>query len=392
MIEAELSTLGSIEDQLTWCEVDIERLSHNIMALKAHLPQGCLLAPAVKSNGYGHGLNLVARAFVRGGADWLCVHTLKEAAQLRTQGFTCPIYLFGPTLVSQIARAVTLGLDLVVYQRAHIIELQRLAQQTSHPVNQLGIHLKIETGNHRQGVSCEEAVELVHLIKQTPALRLAGVTSHFANIEDTSDHSFAEQQLTRLQRATQRLSEVWGQTLYQHMANSAASLLWPERAMSIARVGIASYGLWPSTEVRALVHSHLSPRLKPALSWKTRIAQVKQIDAGEPIGYGCTYITTRPTLLAILPVGYFEGYDRGISNRGEVLVRGHRAQIRGRICMNMCMIDVTEIPDVMRGDVVTLIGCDGDQEVTAEEVAEWSDTINYEVVSRIAPHVPRYPV
>ena len=387
-VEGEIASRGH---ELTWCEIDVDALSNNVKALKRYLPQSCLLAPAVKSNAYGHGLVIAARAFLRGGADWLCVHTLDEAKLLRAQEIKCPIYLFGPILVSQLESAVELGLHLVLYQRDHILELQRLAQVTSHPVHQLGIHLKIETGNHRQGIRCEEAIKLVHLMKATPSLRLIGVTSHFANIEDTSDHRFAERQLARLQQATQRLSEIWGGPLYRHMANSAASLLWPDRAMSLARVGIASYGLWPSVEVRALAQDALSPRLKPGLSWRTRIAQVKEIDAGQPIGYGCTYTTTRPTLLAILPVGYFEGYDRGISNRGQVLVRGQRAPIRGRICMNMCMVDVTDIPNVKRGDIVTLIGRDGDREVTAEEVATWSDTINYEVVSRIASHITRYP-
>ena len=189
-----------------------------------------------------------------------------------------------------------------------------------------------------------------------------------------------------------RQEERWGGALLCHIANSAASLLWPERALSLARVGIASYGLWPSVEVKSQVMSQLTPALRPALSWRARIVQVKEVAAGEPIGYGCSYVTQRASRIAVIPVGYFEGYDRQLSNRGVTLIRGQRAPVRGRICMNICMVDVTEIEGVRRGDIVTLLGSDGGRTISADDLAGWSDTINYEVVSRIAGHIPRYAI
>lgn len=379
-----------VEGALTWCELDTHALAQNAEALRRHLPASCKLAPAVKSNGYGHGALASARAFIEGGADWLCVHTIDEAVNLRRGGITHPIYLFGPTLPERLDEVVALGLEVVIYQRAHVEALSALALAHPAKVAQVGLHLKVETGNHRQGIDEAEAIALTQLIKSEGKLRLAGVTSHFANIEDTSDHRFAERQLSRLHEISDSIESLWGAPLMRHIANSAATLLWPDRALSLARVGIASYGLWPSPEVREAIEPTLT--LRPALNWRARIAQVKTVGEGEPIGYGCTYVTQRPTRLAIIPVGYYEGYDRGLSNRGEVLVRGLRAPIRGRVCMNMCMVDVTDIPGVERDEVVTLLGRDGDAEVTADEIAGWSNTIHYEVVTRIAGHIPRYPI
>ena len=270
------------------------------------------------------------------------------------------------------------------------MRLIELAQSSPTLISELKLHLKIETGNHRQGISLREAQYFVEKIKYYQSLRLVGVTSHFANIEDTTDHYFAECQLNRLRHASVQLESIWGRPLLTHIANSAASLLWPQRSLDLARIGIAAYGLWPSSQVKELVHKVLKPELKPALSWRARVVQIKEVASGEPVGYGCTYMTERLTRLAIIPVGYYEGYDRGLSNCGEVLICGKRAPIRGRICMNICMADVTDHPPIEVGERVTLLGVDGNDEISAEELAERTETINYEVVSRIAGHLPRY--
>ncbi len=377
---------------LTWCEINAQALEDNIKALKGHLSPSTLIAPAVKSNAYGHGLLTAAHAFLRGGADWLCVHTLHEASLLRESGVNVPIYVFGPTQVEDLEEAAALALHLVLYQEEHLQRLGELAHTSPLLIRSLKLHLKIETGNHRQGISLSRAREFVKMISAHPPLNLIGVTSHFANIEDTTEHRFAELQLTRLREAARELEELAGRPLLCHIANSAASLLWPERALSLARIGIASYGLWPSPTVRSETASLLSPPLSPALSWRSRVAQVREVASGEPIGYGCTYTTTRPTRLAVIPVGYYEGYDRSLSNRGQVLIKGQRAPIRGRVCMNICMVDITDLPLICMGDRVTLIGRDGHEEISADEVAQWANTINYEVVARIAGHLPRYEV
>ena len=328
---------------LTWCEIDRAALLGNTRALRRHLPPETLLAPAVKSNAYGHGLLESARAFLEGGADWLCVHTIAEAKLLRDAGVTAPLYLFGPTLNEELEVALALRLDLVIYDKGQVEALRLIPYDQTSGGSPLRLHIKIETGNQRQGVEVDEALSLTDMIRETRCATLIGVTSHFANIEDTSDHSFARHQLQRPTEAHTRVEARWGAPLLCHMANSAASLLWPERALSLARVGISSYGLWPSEAVKSHAQLQLTPALRPALSWRARVAQVKDVEAGASIGYGCTYVTTRHSRIAVLPVGYFEGYDRQLSNRGAVLIRGALAPIRGRICMNICMVDVTDI-------------------------------------------------
>jgi len=178
-----------------------------------------------------------------------------------------------------------------------------------------------------------------------------------------------------------------------HCANSAATILWPDTHFGLVRAGIAAYGMWPSTAtfITALTTHRAKVDLRPALTWKTRIAQLKRAAPGETVGYGRTYQVTHDTRLAVLPVGYYDGYDRGLSNYAWTLVRGHRAPVRGRICMNMTMIDVTDVPDVREGDEVVLLGTQGAERVKAEQVAEWTGTINYEVTTRIGGHIPRIP-
>jgi alanine racemase len=267
--------------------------------------------------------------------------------------------------------------------------------QSNHPdrVYKIKLHLKLETGNHRQGVGIEDALILADLIKASPFLELEGICSHFANVEDTTEHHYAKKQLQTFQEMAQILKEHGHEIKIKHMANSAASILWPDACMDMVRIGISAYGLWPSKESKVLAqYLGNQIQLKPALQWKTKVMQIKQVGVGQSIGYGCTYTTTHPITLAILPVGYYEGYDRGLSNLAYVLIKGQRAHVRGRICMNITMVDITDIPDVQLEDEVILLGSWGDEVITAEQVASWAGTINYEVITRIAGHLPRIAV
>ncbi len=222
---------------------------------------------------------------------------------------------------------------------------------------------------------------------------MEGLATHFANIEDTTDHAFAQEQLRRFREGAAALDAQGFRVPLLHTANSAATILFPETQFGMVRTGIAAYGLWPSTEtqVSALRMGREDVILRPALTWKTRVAQVKTVPTGAFVGYGCTYKTTHETRLAVLPVGYYDGYDRKLSNTGHVLIRGVRAPVRGRVCMNMIMVDVTDIPGVSLEEEVVLLGAQGEEVVTAEQMAGWIGTINYEVVTRIAEHVPRIP-
>jgi alanine racemase len=345
-----------------------------------------VLTVPVKANAYGHGLVPAARAFLEGGADWLCVHSLEEAAALRTAKITAPIYILGPIPLDHLADAVALDARLVVYTRQMV---ERMAAEKL----SARLHLKVETGNHRQGLMLPEALALADRIRAIPGLTLEGISSHFANIEDTTDHTYARAQIARFDAAVEAFRAAGHAIPIRHIANSAATILWPERTYELARVGIAAYGLWPSSETRvaAQLAGRSDFRLRPALTWKTRIAQVREVPEGAAIGYGCTVVTRRPTRLAILPVGYSDGYDRGLSNLAHVLIGGRPAPVMGRVCMNIIMVDVTDGPCPALEDEAVLLGRQGDAEITAEQLAGWANTINYEIVARISTHLPRLP-
>jgi alanine racemase len=261
--------------------------------------------------------------------------------------------------------------------------------------------VKVETGNHRQGLELAEALELGRLISALDGVELEGLATHYADIEDTTDHRFAMAQVARFEEALAAFRGAGMGVPIPSTANSAATILWPRTHGELVRVGIAAYGLWPSTETYAAAlalpeqrdgRGGFLPDLLPALSWRARITQVKVVPAGAWVGYGRTYRCTHPTRIAILPVGYHEGYDRRLSNLAHTLVGGVRAPVRGRVCMNMTMIEVSDVPEAAVGSVVTLLGTDGDERVSAEDLARWCGTINYEIVSRIHPVIPRVAV
>ena len=370
-----------------WCEINTARLAANAACFKALVGHERILAIPVKANAYGHGLKLASHALVKGGADWLCVHSLEEAQALREHGIAVPIHLVGPVPIPRLREVDSLNLSMVVYNDETVDELIILGVQ-------MRIHLKIETGNHRQGIGLVDALRLAQKIHAAPSLNLEGICTHFSDIEDTTDHRFARQQMERFENVIKELKHHGFSLPIRHVANTAATLLWSELPYEMVRVGIGAYGLWPSkeTQIAALIAGRQMPKFGQALTWKTWVAQVKEVPEGAYIGYGRTYRTTHASTIAVLPVGYFDGYDRKISNRGFVLCGGKRAPVVGRVCMNMAMVDVTHIDSVSLGDEVVLLGSQGQESVSAEDIAGWTGTINYEVISRIGSHVPRIAV
>lgn len=364
-----------------------QALAHNLAQFRGLAP-GAMLAPVVKANAYGHGLVPVGRVLEQEGADLLCVNALYEAVELREAGIGLPLYVLGWTPPEQMDVAAQLGVSLVVYDAQTIRAASAAAALHNTSV---GLHVKLETGNNRQGVPEAKALELARLIDSLPGVELEGLSSHYADIEDTTDHRFAKEQLARFDGAWAALCEAGLRPRLRNFSNSAATILWPETRFELVRVGISMYGMWPSKEtcVSAVMLHRKKPDLRPVLRWTTRIAQVKTVPSGEYIGYGRTFRATHETRLAILPVGYYDGYVRGLSNLAHVLVNGAIAPVRGRICMNIIMVDVTDVPDVSVGDTAVLLGRSGDCVVTAEELAQWSGTINYEVTTRINERIPR---
>ncbi len=373
---------------LSWCELDAAALRENLRAFRGLLPASTRLLLVVKANAYGHGLAAVARLAPSLGVDALGVHQLDEAAEARAAGWSGPVWVLGYVPRARLADGMDLQVEFTLYDEDSLEALSRLGQARGRPAP---CHLKLETGTHRQGIAGEDLDRYLEAFASSPGLRLAGVSTHFANIEDTTDHAFARGQLDRFRALLARVRAAGFDSALAHTACSAAVLVMPETAFDCARVGIGAYGIWPSRETLA---SHASRgtellRLQPVLAWKARIAQVKPVPAGAFVGYGCTRRTGRPSRIAVIPVGYFEGYDRRFSNLAHILVRGGRAPVLGRVCMDMFMADVTDIPAVAAEDEAVLIGRQGDEEVRATDLAAIAQTIPYEILSRLSPALPR---
>lgn len=369
---------------LNWVEVDAGAIRDNVAQFRRRIGPSVLLGAVVKSNAYGHGMREVAATALDAGANWLCVNGVEEAVALRESFAQAPVLILGYVPRDALEEVVTRDLRPVVYNLETLGRLEELAARHRRKVR---VHLKVETGTHRQGIVEPEIPAFVARTRSSPWLELEGLSTHFANIEDTTDHSFAQSQIAAFARIEERV----GKVPVRHAACSAATLLFSHTHLDLVRIGISLYGLWSSKEtyVSCLAHGKPELTLRPALTWKTRVAQVKTVPEGGYVGYGCTYRATRPTRIAVLPVGYHEGYDRSLSGIAHVLVRGKRAPVRGRVCMNMCMADVTDVPGVVLEDEVVLLGRQGDERITAEQIAAWCGTISYEIVSRIHPSLPR---
>lgn len=373
---------------LNWIEIDRSALESNLAEFRRLIGRERRLLAMVKANAYGHGMLETAEIALGGGADWLGVHTLEEGAALRAAGITAPVLVVGYVPLDGLEEAVRLELRLTVTNTETIDKLAGVVRAEGPAAR---IHLKVETGTNRQGVLPEEAAALARKIAESPGLELEGLSSHYANIEDTTDHSYARFQLANFQSALDNLEAAGLRVPIRHFSCSAAVLIFPETRFEMARVGIGMYGLWPSREtyLSCLQEERAPINLRPALSWKARISQIKRVPKGAMVGYGCTFRTGRPSRLATVPVGYYDGYPRSLSNVSHVLVRGERAPLRGRVAMDFIGIDVTDIPGAELEDEVVLIGSSGKDALTADMLAAWEGTINYEVVTRLNPAIPR---
>jgi alanine racemase len=371
---------------LKWVEIDGSAPDWNLSQLRSCSDTGGItFCAVVKSNAYGHGVEQMVTLLPS--ADWFAVNCLDEGLELRTLGVRKPVLLLGHVLLDRLREAVEADLRLTVYNRETIEELGRVLR----PGETCRVHVKVETGTGRQGIFPSEVPRFVSLARGMPGIVVEGLSTHFANIEDTLNHDYAEGQLTEFRGALDQLRRAGSLPEVVHAACTAATILFPETHFNMLRTGIGLYGLWPSRETFLSARSvgRMVPDLRPVLSWKTRLVQIKELPQGSYIGYGCTYRTSRWTRLGVLPVGYADGYDRKCGNSAHVLVRGKRAPVLGRVCMNLMMVDLTDIPDARLEDEVVLLGRDGEESISAETMAEWVGTINYEVVTRISPFLPR---
>ncbi len=365
-------------EAITWAEVDLAAYRANVRALQQWVGPRVQVFAVVKANAYGHGLVPVARAALQAGATRLVVHRLEEGLALRAAGITAPILLLGYV---PLAAAETVAQARLIPTVITLDFLRALAAHASgdapHPV-----HINVDTGMGRYGLLPAEVVDFLRAARGIPGVQVEGIYTHFATA-DEADTTYLRHQWRVFGEVLAAVQATGLMPPVRHACNSAATFALPEAHLDAVRPGIATYGLQPSAAWPAPVP------LKPVLTWKSRVARVRTLPAGSGIGYGRTFVTHKPTTVALVPVGYGDGYVRRLSNRAQVLVRGQRAPVLGRVSMDQIVVDVSHIPGVRLEDEVVLVGCQQGACIPAEEVAAWAETINYEVTTLLLPRVRR---
>jgi len=365
----------------TWIEVDTQTIKHNIDQFRNLLDEKTKLAIVVKSNAYGHDFMQFAKEAEKQKVDYLIVDSITEGVRLRKEGIKTPLLILGYTLPERIAEAVEYDIDISVSSFEALRASSVLGQSGAKPK----IHIKVDTGMSRQGFLEKDRENLINELSRSH-VDVVGLFTHFASAKNPTLPHDTQKQINRFTE-WQKDFEKAGLTPMTHAGATSGLLLYPEAHFDMVRVGIGAYGLWPSQEARSFLEQKVS--LKTVLSWKTIISEVKEVSKGERVGYDFTEILDRDSVLAICPVGYWHGISRKLSGIGKVLVRGQKARIIGRVSMDIIILDVTDIPDVSVSDVVTLIGKDGDSEITAYDMAHLDDTNWYETVTRINPLIKR---
>ncbi len=372
---------------LTWVEISKKALINNINVFKSLLSKNQEMIPVIKSNAYGHGILEIATIAREEGINQFAVNSMEEAIFLRKNKLTSKILVMGGTVPDVFSQyTIPDNIEIVV---SNFPLLEFIAKNKI----QIDVVLKIDTGLSRLGFIEDEIPAIIDLKNNFSELQLTGLMSHFANVEDVTNHDYARLQMDRFKELSNIFSENKIQ-LKTHMAGSAATFLFNDSFFSSVRIGISFYGLWPSQETRLSMHllKKQEKRIQPVLTWKTRIVKINDLQPNTFVGYGCTYKTTSFTKIAILPIGYYEGYSRALSSNSYVIIKDTRAPVVGRVCMNMIMVDVTHIKNTDVGTEVILLGQTDSEEISADTLATKTDTINYEIVTCINSNLPRIVV
>ncbi len=373
-----------LEGIVTWAEIDLDAIAHNVRMFKRHVGERVKLIAVVKANAYGHGAAQVARTALDAGAEMLAVNRLSEGVELREAGVQAPILVMGytPADGAEIVAAWKLTPSLMTIDLATALSQRAVASGVTIPV-----HVKVDSGMSRYGLMPDETLDFLRAISRLAGIRLEGLFTHFATA-DWLGQTFTRQQLAKFLEVRDAARQAGFYFPMVHAANSAATMRLPESHLDAVRPGIALYGLDPSSEWSPKQVSSVF-EMRPALALKSRVGRVRWLDPGAGVSYGRTYLVTHPTRAALIPTGYGDGYHRVLSGQGSVLIRGQRAPIIGRVCMDQFVVDVTQISEVGQDDEVVLIGEQGDAIIRAEEVAALAGTINYEVTTALLPRVVR---
>lgn len=365
-----------------YAKIDLDAVTYNMEQMKQRVNGDTKIMAVIKSDGYGHGAVQVAEVLEKYDYIWgFAVATLDEAVVLRTEGIKKPILVLGCIFPDQYLEMLDNDIRMNVYTEEMAKEISYMARREGKTAY---LHIKLDTGMARLGFAVnDESVDAITRISKLPNVNMEGVFTHFAKADET-DKTFTENQISQFVMMTEKLRERGVTFPYEHCANSAAIIDVEDARFDIVRAGISTYGLYPSDEVKKdAVH------LKPALALKSHVAFVKEIEAGTPVSYGGTFVAEKKMKIATVPVGYGDGYPRSLSGKGYVLIRGKKANILGRICMDQFMVDVTDIEGVSFGDKVTLIGRDGNESISVECLSELSGRFNYEFICTLGKRIPR---
>jgi alanine racemase len=359
-----------------WAEVNLQTLRENFFKLKAYTQSEIM--PMVKADAYGHGVIPVVKTLITCGVQRFGVAILEEALEIKAIFPELTLIVMGATELEESDTLVKEEIIPTIFQLAQAQALSDAAVKQNRTAR---IHIKVDTGMGRIGFSDTDLADII-AVAALPNLFVEGIFTHFAT-SDQRDLSFAREQLKRFQSLCDKLKNVGLDIPIHHAANSGAIVQFSESHFELVRPGISLYGFAPSSQVGGNIG------LEPVMAWKAKVSHVKSIGTGETVSYGRTFQAAYPTRVATIPIGYADGLRRALSNHGEMLIHGRRSTMIGRICMDQTMLDVTKIPGVQVGDVVTILGKDGYEQITATEMAEWLGTINYEVVCGISKRVPR---
>ena len=360
----------------TWCDIDLNALAHNYSAIQSHVGNSEVM-PVVKADAYGHGITQVAQRLQQLNAPCLAVAYVEEGITLRKNGITTPIHVLGGAVERQIPLFIEHDLT---FTAPSVDKLKQINEAAEAAKTTARVHLKIDTGMERIGIHHYNAETLFETALQCPSIEVEGVFSHFASADDP-DLTFARLQLERFSDALDFYTRHNLPKPKQHIANSAAILALPEAHLDLVRPGLLLYGVAPTTEPPAI-------ELRPVLSWRTEVIYFKVVEAGNPVSYGGTWAPTHPTRVVTLPVGYADGYRRALSNQAQVIINNNRHNVVGRVCMDQTMVDIGTT-SAYNGDQAILIGASGDHKISVQDLAQWSDTIPYEILTAITARVPR---
>ncbi len=370
----------------TWVEINQQALKNNYSIFRRLIGPKCLLMAVVKSNAYGHSLIDFSRATENLGIDWFGVDSIVEAESLRKAGLKKPILVLGYTLENKTETAFKNNISLTISDFSTLKNLKNIKTHN----HKLKIHIKIDTGMHRQGFFVSEIPAVIKILKSQPAIILEGIYTHFSSAKNPAFLSTTFSQIEQFKKAIDLFESTGFKGFIKHAAATSGTIIFPQSHFDLVRIGIGLCGLWPSKESREAFRRKI--KLEPVLSWKTIVGQIKNLPEGSRVGYDFTETLNRSSSVAVLPIGYWHGFPRSLSSIGKVLIRGSEVKVIGRVSMDMISVDVTDVKNVKVGDEVILIGKSEKSEISIDDMAYLSDTINYEIVTRLNPLIKRIMV